>query len=236
MAQQAEKGIQKGDSLQKIAGVSFILGSILMVVGNALLPRNSDPTDIVEIIQQYADNAGGLTEILFLIIGLGTLGTLFGFAGVFRAITSGAAAAWVRIGFYGFIVGTAMFVGLAGLFGLGFSAVAKEWDSMAAGADKAAMFQGFNTIYWMLSGALSMTIVVYWTALAIIFTGVVMSTTYPKWLGWAGLITSGVAIVIGFVYAFAEPTQGLGIAFGVAFSGSTLWALSLGIVTVRRAW
>ena len=236
MAQEAEQGIQKGDVLQKIAGPSLIVGSILLIVGNALIPRVDDPGDVRDFIENAADNAGGFTEIVFLLLAVGMAALLLGTAGVYRSVTSGAAAAWVRLGFYGFIAGTAVFMGMAALFGLGLAAVAEQWDALAGGAEKEALFQGFNALYWALDGAFSVTIVMYWGTMALLFVGIVMSTTYPKWLGWAGLINAAVVVVIGFVYAFADLTQGLDLTFGFAALVSTIWVLLLGVVITRRAW
>ena len=236
MAQEAEQGIKKGDVLQKIAGPSLVIGSILLIVGNILIPRVDDPSDVRDFIENAADNAGGFTEIVFLLLAVGMAAVLVGSAGIYRSVSSGAAAAWVRLGFYSFIAGTAVFVGMAGFFGLGLAAVAEQWDSMPAGADKEALFQGFNAVYWAIDGAFSVTIVMYWGALAVLFTGIVMSTTFPKWLGWAGLINALVVAVIGFVYAFVDLSQGLDLTFGIAAFASTIWVLLLGVLITRRAY
>lgn len=236
MAQEAEQGIQKGDVLQKIAGLSLIIGGILLIVGNALVPRVDDPGDVRDFIENAADNAGGFTEIVFLLLAVGLAVLVLGFAGVYRSVTSGAAAAWVRLGFYGFIAGSAVLVSFTGFFGLGLAAIAEEWDSMAASADKEALFQGFTAVYWALDGAFSVAIVMYWGTMTLLFAGIVMSTTYPKWLGWAGLINAAVVTVIGFVYAFADLTQGLDLTFGIAALVSTIWVVLLGVVVTRKAW
>ena len=236
MAQQAEQGIQKGDVLQKIAGVSLIVGSLFLLIGNALIPRVDDPSDVRDFIENAADNAGGLTEIVFPLLAVGMVALVLGTAGVYRAISSGTAAAWARMGFYGFIAATAVFIGMTGFFGLGLASVAEEWDSMAAGTDKDALFQGFTALYWALNGAFAVSIVTYWGTMAVLFVGVLLSTTFPKWLGWAGLVNALVVAAIGFVYAFADLSQGLDLTFGAAAGLSAIWTLALGVVITRRAF
>ena len=236
MAQQAEQGIQKGDVLQKIAGVSLIVGSLFLIIGNALIPRGADPSDVAEFIAEAADNAGGFTEVVFLLLTVGMGALVLGTAGVYRAISSGTASAWARMGFYGFMVGTAVFIGMAGMFGLGFASVAEEWDSMAAGADKDALFQAFTALYWAINGAFAVSIVAYWGTMAVLFVGITLSATFPKWIGWAGLINALVVVAIGFAYAFADLSEGLDLTFGAAAGLSTIWPLALGVVTVRKAF
>ena len=42
----------KGDVLQKIAGVSFIVGTILTGVFNAIFPRVSDPDNVQSVLTE----------------------------------------------------------------------------------------------------------------------------------------------------------------------------------------
>ena len=48
MAEQTTQGIEKGDVLQKIAGLAFIIGAILVIAGNAAIPRDADPGNVKE--------------------------------------------------------------------------------------------------------------------------------------------------------------------------------------------
>ena len=45
---QTAQGIAKGDVLQRIAGIAFIVGGIATLVANALLPRAADPGIVAE--------------------------------------------------------------------------------------------------------------------------------------------------------------------------------------------
>ena len=236
MGDQIVQGIEKGDVLQKIAGLAFIIGAILLIAGNIAVPRDADPGVVMEVIEDAADNAGGYVEVVFLIIAVGLASVLLGAAGVHRSISTGAAAAWARLGFYSLIAATGLFVVQTGSFGIGLTAVADEWDSMAAGADKDAMFQAFSALYWLLNGTFRVTVVVYWSALLVQFVGIIMSPVYPTWLGWVGLITAAAVVVVGFVYAFADPSKGLDYTVGGLIGLSTIWALAVGVVITRKAW
>ena len=228
--------IEKGDVFQKIAGVAFIVGAILLVIGNIIIPRDADPGIVMEVLEDTADNAGGYVEVVFLILAVGFVSMLLGVAGVHRSSSTGAAAAWARLGFFSFIAATALFVLITTLFGIGLTWVAAEWDAMAAGADKDAMFQAFSALYWMLNGAFSVVVVVYWAAVLVLFIGIAISPVYPTWLGWVGLITAAALVVVGFVIAFADLSKGLDYTVGALIGLSTIWALALGVVITRKAW
>ena len=55
----------RGDVLQKIAGIAFIVGGVLTLAFNALFPRADDPTVISQVLQSYAD-AEMLSQLSFL--------------------------------------------------------------------------------------------------------------------------------------------------------------------------
>ena len=53
-----EQGAYKGDVLQKIAGLSFIVGTIVLVVFGLLHPAE-DPEDLIATIQNIVDSNEG---------------------------------------------------------------------------------------------------------------------------------------------------------------------------------
>ena len=103
-----QQEIAKGDVLQRIAGIAFIVGAVLVGVFSIVLPRAGDPSDLQEVIQAVADNNGGLFEVEFLLLAVGIWALMIGLVGLYRSISTGGAAAWARLGFYGVIVGTAL--------------------------------------------------------------------------------------------------------------------------------
>ena len=62
-----EQGTYKGDVLQKVAGLSFIVGAILLAVFAVLNPGGG-PDDIDDVIQTIADNNGGFWQIDHILI------------------------------------------------------------------------------------------------------------------------------------------------------------------------
>ncbi len=105
-----QQGITKGDVLQRIGGLGFIVGGILTLVLSALHPMNriDDPANTQQALTALAENEG-LSTIVFLGIAVGLWALMIGTAAVYRSISTGGAAAWARLGLYGVIVGTTVF-------------------------------------------------------------------------------------------------------------------------------
>ncbi|MBI2872046.1 MAG: hypothetical protein HYY00_02515 [Chloroflexi bacterium] len=232
-----QQGIVKGDVLQRLAGLSFIAGAILLIVFNAIFPRASDPADVGQLVQKIADTRGGFWEVDHLLLAVGIWAFMIGATGVYRSISTGGAAVWARLGFYGVIVGTTLFTVLFALEGFGLPQVVELWEK-AAGADKAALFQVASSLAWMNAGLFSMTIIVYWLALLFLGVGMALSTVYPKWLGWGIIVlAAAIIIVVGLPQAFAGPSQLVtNTLFPILSILATVWGLALGVWTIRKAW
>ena len=173
-----EQGIYKGDVLQKIAGLSLIVGAILLVVFGLLHPRE-ELGDLSDTIQTIADNNGGLWEIDHILIAMSFWVLMIGTVAVYRSISSGGAAAWVRLGFYTMIVATALRIVFLAVDGVGLAAVAEQWEE-ATGADKATVFATFSSLEGVLDGMRSVTDIFYGLALVLLGVGITISTVYPK--------------------------------------------------------
>ncbi len=219
----------KGDVLQRIAGVSFIAGGILLIVFNALFPRVDDPSDTQLVLTKLADNET-FSLIVQLGIAVGLWALMIGVVGVYRSISTGGAAAWARLGFYGIIVGVTLQTAAyaAGIAATGAAAEQGGTElGTAAYTIAAALNATSNSLFFM-------SVIVAWLALAFLGVGMVLSTVYPKWLGWAILILGVATVVVGFIGALTDPTQVLDLTFGVLAGLSTIWALVIGIIITRR--
>jgi len=122
-----EQATYKGDVLQKIAGLSFIVGTILLVVFG-LLHHGEDLEDLSDTIQNIAESNGGLVEFDHILIAVAWWVLMIGMVGVYRSISSGAAAAWVRIGMYGLIIATTLRAVFLAIDGVGLAMVVEQWE------------------------------------------------------------------------------------------------------------
>ena len=120
-----EQGTYKGDVLQKIAGLSFIIGAIVLVVFGLLHPTEN-LEDLSATIQSVADSNGGFFEIDHILIALAFWALLIGIVGVYRSISLGSAAAWVRLGLYGMIIATTLRSVFLAIDGVGLAMVVEQ--------------------------------------------------------------------------------------------------------------
>lgn len=223
-----EQGTYKGEVLQKIAGLSFIAGTILLVVFG-LLHHEEDLEDLSDTIQSIAESNGGFVEIDHILIAVAFWVLMVGMIGVYRSISSGGAAAWVRIGLYALIIATTLRSVFLAIDGVGLAMVAEHWEG-ATGPDKATIFLTFSSLEVMLDGLRSMTDIFYGVAFVLLGIGISLSAVYQKWLGWVIIVAGAIWIVIGIVGSSSD----LDILFAIAFLLTVVWHLVIGIVITRR--
>ncbi|MBI4203209.1 MAG: hypothetical protein HY532_08875 [Chloroflexi bacterium] len=220
MAEQA----YKGDVLQRIAGISFILGAILTTAGNILAPRVDNPGDVAAAIARLSENPN-MAKLAFFLIALGIWLMAIGLAGVYRSITTGGASAWVRLGFYSVIGATAL---MTTSFALLIGAATAAGQGAAGAGSASALIVAVNALFALSSTA-------YWLALAFVGLGMAMSSVYPKWAGWILLgIGAGIVILYGLPSIFSTPTGTLNLIFAVLAGLTSLWALVIGAWITRR--
>ncbi len=228
-----QQGIIKGDALQKLASVGFIIGALLLIIFNFLLPRAADPSNTQDMLTTWG-NKEGLVQLVGFFMAVGSWGLMLGAAGVYRSITA-AGAAWARLGFYGIIVGTAIFTISSGLLAVTASTGA-DWLAASA-ADKAAAYSTAAAVGTVGGVAFTMFILVEWLAIVFLGIGMARSAVYPKWQGWAGLVLGAVTVaIVGIPQFFAGQTTMIQTLFAVLATLTISWAGVVGIWVARKAW
>ena len=226
----------KGDVLQKIAGVSLIVGAILTGVFNAIFPRVSDPDNVQSVLTKLGDN-DTLAQIASVGIALGIWLILAGIAGIYRSISTGAAAPWARLGFYAFIVAAATWTASFAIT-LGQAGAAAELLDKSAAGDLEGAHVAFSvgaTLYAASTAFFAMAVFINWTAIILLGIALSLNTLYPKWLGWIAIILGVVTIpAVGIPLAFDGLTQTVDTTFMILAGLTTLWTLVLGIWITRR--
>ena len=221
----------KGDVLQKVAGLAFIVGAILTGVLNALFPRADDPSVVTDVLEALADDET-FARVAFLGLAIGFWALMIGVAGVYRSISTGGAAVWARLGFYGVIVGTTL-VTMSLAVGVGTTEPAADW--VAAGSRiGTSEYNIAATLNAIGESIFFMAIIVYWLALAFVGIGMVLSKVYPQWLNWPPLVLGAAMAVVGVpttLNGFDDTTE---LIFSVLAGLTTLWALAMGVWITRR--
>ena len=228
-----QQGIVKGDSLQKISSGGFIIGAILLVIGSLLMPYAANPTsDLQEMLKPLGEHEFR-TEASSLLVTIGFLAMMIGITGVYRSIIAGGMA-WAQLGFHVLLVGTALQAVSLSLDVATASAVGK-W--LAAPVDsKEAAWNVVVVLNAIGRGVIPMTWIVYWLAFAFLGIGMISSTVYPLWLGWAGLVLAMPVIAVGIIHTFTPRTTTITLAFVTLALLTNLWTLTVGIWVARRTW
>ena len=229
-----QQGIVRGDLFQRIAGVSLILGAVLTTIFNIFYPRADDPSDVQQTMTAFGDNET-FSRIVVLALAVGAWALMIGAVGVYRSISTGSAAAWVRLGFYGILVGTAVFT-VSTAIGLAGADASADWIA----ADSKMGIPEY-TIAATLSAVgtyiLYMFIIVYWLALAFLGIGMVLGSVHPRWLSWPIIILGAVTLVlVGVPQALSDPGRAVDLIFAALAGLTTLWFLVLGVWITRKAW
>jgi hypothetical protein len=228
-----QQGIVKGDVLQKIGSAGFIIGAILLVISDVLLPRATDPSSTQAVLQKWGGQEV-LTEICALLLAIGTWAIMLGVVAVYRSI-SARGAAWARLGFYGILVGTAMWAINYGLT-MATAGAAANWLAAPA-AGKTIAYSVAASVYAASWAVGNMSTIIYWLAFPFIGIGMILSAVYPKWLGWVGIVLGPVTVAaVGIVKAFKGTSSASELTFMVLGLLSMLWALVIGIWVARKAW
>jgi len=229
-----QQTIEKGDVLQRIAGIALIVGAIVLIVSNALFPRADDPGATREVLTKYGENET-LAQVAYLGIAVGIWLFLAGLAGVYRSLSSGAAAAWARVGFYGALVGAAMWTVTAGM-GLGEAGAAANWVAALGTPGETIAYSVAAALYAAAQPVFTMTVIAYWVALIVLSIGISLGTVYPRWLGWIGIVLGVATVITVAPQAFQGITQTSQLLFAIFAGLSTLWGLVIGVLITRKAW
>ena len=222
----------KGDVLQKIAGLGFIVGALLTGVFNALFPRADDPSVTTDVLEALADDET-FARVAFLGLAIGFWALMIGVTGVYRSISTGGAAVWARLGFYGVIVGTTLAI-MSLAVGVGTAEPAADWVAAGGGVAN-SLYAIAATLNAISESIFFMSIIVYWLALAFVGIGMVLSKVYPQWLSWPPLVLGAATVVVAGIpvtlNGFDDTTE---LIFSVLAGLTTLWALAMGVWITRR--
>ncbi len=230
MSQQV--AIVKGDALQKFASLGLVVGAILLIVFNFLLPR-ADAANMLDFMTAWG-NKSGFVKLAEMSEVVGWLGIMIGAVGVYRSVTA-KGSSWARLGFYGAIVGTALSVASSTIM-IYMANTYSLWLG-AADASKPMMMSASVAVTMVCSAVFTAYIFVEWLAIAFLGIGIVRSQAYPPFFGWAALVLGILTLAVVGVPLFVNGyTNAIQSSFAIMASLTFVWALSLGIWMARKAW
>ena len=227
------ESIVRGDTHQKLSGIGFIVGSLLIIIGSLLLPRASNLSDVQAMQKAYSEHAT-LLQACALLLTFGFLAVMIGTSGIYQSITKGGAA-WARLGFYFHLVGVALWtVGMS--LDISYPAAIINWlESPAASREVAYSVVTVLSPVGFGRGAFPLNVIVNWLAFAFLGIGMIQSTVYPRWMGWCGLLLGITGLALGITMTFTGREALIDI-FVIFMILNLLWWLTCGIWVIRKAW
>lgn len=221
------------DTHARLGSAGFVLGALLVSVGSLLLPRAENLSDIQAMQQAFAEQAT-LLQLCALLITFGFWSALAGTASIQRTIT-GPGDAWARLGLIFHVVGVAVWtVGMS----LDISYPDAIVNNLNASPERLA---DTRSIVAVLSpegfgrGLFPLNMLINWLSFALLSLGMLLSTLYPRWLSWWGLIIGILGCLLGIAMTFTGREALLDIFLVVMFA-TLLWWLVLGGWIARTAW
>jgi hypothetical protein len=226
--------LASGNKLLLLLGAwSAVVGAPLAFVANGLHPH---PTDfrLEALLQQIADSPTWgtihLTLICALVLILGAL------AAITFSIDREPGATVARLACVAALLGGALILVSTAMDGFAMNQLARSWVD-APLAEKATALRVADALEQAQYAVYSLSIVLF-LGLGIFLYGLatVLSSVYPKPLGWLAVLSGAGAFVIGVVQALSGPSFRDTEIFFVLFSMlSTIWVLSMGVVMWRKA-
>lgn len=223
----------RGSKSHRVTAVCLLAGAAFATLFNVLFPRADDPSDTAAVLTMMAENEA-LRQGSFLGVTAGLWLLTAGISGICKSLDSEPTATWARFGFYGVLVGAALFTVSTGI-GLAATEAAIGWVN--ASADSASVeFAAASALNAADDGVWSMSIVTYWLGLGLVGLAILGSRSFPMWSGWTLLLLGfGNAAFTGLPMAFSGVSQGLILAFAVLAQLTILWAFAMGVWILRRS-
>ena len=217
----------------RIGAISIIVGTLVGLVA-ASFHGGSHPSDLEAALPEYAANK--YWELVHLSQFLGELLVLFGFAALCRSMTEAASANLARLGMIVAIVAQAVYACNQAVDGVAIKFVAQTWVN-APLAEKADALRLADVVRHIEIGTSSLWVLTRGTVQVLFGVAILLGQSYPKLLGWVGIVI-GAGLIAGAFdlalngFAFAGILGVIGMA---ASSLSGLWIIVTAFILWRKS-
>jgi hypothetical protein len=209
-----------------------IAGAILTLVFNALHPHPSDPTPEA-FLRLVAAHPYWVT--LHLGLSLGVLLIVGGLAGLTDALRETAGAHLARFGFLTVLLGASLFLVNFAIDGIAMQGIARAWTE-AAPAEQATALRVADALDRANFGLYTFeTLLLPGLPFVLYGLAVVRSGSYPRLLGWVGVLGGSVSSAAGLLQAYTGRSPLASVLFVSGSMLVTLWMLMLGVAMWRLA-
>lgn len=221
-------------TLFRIGSAFLVLGALLGVVVNVLHPRPSDYDSLTSIQLVAATDSGlwigdhvGILLAVLLIVG--------GQLAFYRSLSGERALAFGRLGAGSALVSAAVWSVLVAADGIAVKRLADVWTAAAA-ADKAGSLGAALAVNALSGGLFIVATVLSFGVTSVLFgLAIALGDTYPRWLGWVGVVLGAAAALVGLVQAYQGPSQLVTTVLFTSVSlALTVWLFAIGVLLWRR--
>lgn len=229
----------------RIGAVSAIASLIILLIASIPLTppllHISDITDTEAVLQEITVSGGWIAGYLGILVSI-FLVVIF-LVALYSSIRNGWGAALARLGFAAALISGAVAVIRVAVEGLGMKLVAEGWAGTAV--DKVVTL-GIADVLWHVNLAIIALFAIVFYGVTFILYGlaVLLSSTYPKWLGWVAVAIGVVMAILGFSIALmlvALEANSEAITLMILYLYSPLvylifvWVFVIGILMWRKA-
>lgn len=221
--------ISRERSFLRMGGICAVVGGLGFLAVGAM--HGDLPDDSVEAAlryvadrpQWYATHLAGIVCVLLWVAA---------FAGVAQSLRSGHGWVLGRLATLSMAIGAAVFALDYTIDGYAFKRVADAWVA-ASGQDADTQLRIAEAMFAVLYG--TVTASATWTlGLPFLLLGLAVAagSTYPRWLGWAAVVT-GSGSMLGGMATFLGWDAGFVVALGI-HAVSSVWLGAMGVLMWSR--
>ncbi len=220
--------------LLKVGGAMAIVGSLMGSIGNILHPRSTE---------YYGDAAAWLnhnvhSDIWFpshVLILVGMIIWVSGFVALAKSFRGTRGEGIASLGLANALVGSALMIVTMAIDGLVVPQLDGIWQITAAPSPDAVLagsimyYTIFSMLYVFMMTLFGLTPLFFGSAM-------LLSKTYPSWLGWSGVVIGAGTILTAVVSMLGVATEFLDANIWPIFAGSFgVWVIIFGVMLWRRA-
>jgi hypothetical protein len=229
----ADEAIAVERGFFRIGAISIVVGTLIGLIA-ASFHGGSHPSDLEAALPEYAANK--YWELVHLSQFLGELLVLFGLAALCRSMRETGSANFARLGMIVAIVAQAIYACNQAVDGVAIKFLAQAWVN-APLAEKAGALRLADAVRHIEIGTSSLWVLNQAIALMLFSVAILLGRSYPKPLGWVGIVI-GAGLIAG---AFDLAINGFAFAGMLGFVGmaasslSGLWILVIGFYLWRNS-
>lgn len=219
-------------TLLRVAGAAAVVGTTLAIPATLLHPT-PDP-DLERAFLTEVDQSGGWIVIHLVALVAYSMSPII-FLGMHRSIGGDNARVVATIGYAFALIGTAIAFSWTVVDGVAMKHIVSDYFAVSGGARETA---------FPAADAIEHIILAYWSMCWIAWFGIpwtlfglamVLSESWPAWLGWAGIGTGVFTAAVGVAQLFTERTLATSdILFPISSLFASVWIAGMGVLLWRR--